>query len=349
MKKSLNRRAFLLSAATTTLAACRLDGRPRLNVFNWSSYIDPKSIEKFSREFGVRVRYAVYESNEEMLAKVMTGNSGWDVVFPTHSRIPPMARRGLIAPLDHRRLPNLQQLSAAFQQPVWDAQLQWGVPYMWNGTGIAYSQALEPPPRAWADLWSDRLRGRLTMLDDPEDVIGACLLKAGYAFGSEDREALNKARAEAIAEKRYIRAYLNAEVRDQLVAGDVLAAQMWSTTAKQALDAQQASRPLAFVYPAEGFPLYCDNAVILAESKRRELAHQFLDFLLRPEIAAANATVGETATCNEGGRMLLPAGERDSEVLYGTPEILKRGTWPVAPPPEAQRFRDRIWTEIKSA
>jgi len=348
VKPSVNRRAFLLSA-TTALAACQRDRRPRLNVFNWSSYIDPKSIEKFSQEFGVRVRYAVYESNEEMLAKVMTGNSGWDVVFPTHSRIPPMAHRGLIAPLDHRRLTNLHQLSAAFQRPVWDAELQWGVPYMWNGTGIAYSQSLQPAPRAWADLWSDRLRGRLTMLDDPEDVIGACLLKAGYPFGAEGREALMRARVEAIAEKRYIRAYLNAEVRDQLVAGDVLAAQMWSTTAQQALNAQQASRPLAFVYPAEGFPLYCDNAVILAESRRQELAHTFLDFLLRPEIAAANATVGETATCNEGGRMLLPASERDSAVLYGTPEILKRGTWPAAPPSDAQRMRDRIWTEIKSA
>jgi spermidine/putrescine transport system substrate-binding protein len=343
----MNRRAFLAGAGS--LAACQRDRRPRLNVFNWSSYIDPKSVDKFGQEFGVRVRYAVYESNEEMLAKVMTGNSGWDVVFPTHSRIPPMARNGLVARLNHQWLPNLHYLSTAFQRPVWDQELQWGVPYMWNGTGIAYNQALQPAPRAWADLWSDRLRGRLTMLDDPEDVIGACLLKAGLPFGDNDANALRKARAEAIAEKRYIRAYLNAEVRDQLVAGDVLAAQMWSTTAKQALDAQQASRPLAFVYPEEGFPLYCDNAVILAESRRAELAHEFLNFLLRPEIAAANATVGETATCNEGGRLLLPASERDSAVLYGTPEILKRGTWPSAPPPDAQRLRDRMWTEIKSA
>lgn len=344
----MNRRAFLLSSSAA-LAACSRDHRPRLNVFNWSSYIDPKSIGKFSREFGVRVRYAVYESNEEMLAKVMTGNSGWDVVFPTHSRIPPMARRGWLAPLDHRQLANLHCLSPEFQRPAWDASLEWGVPYMWNGTGIAYSQSLQPPPRAWADLWSDKLRGKLTMLDDPEDVIGACLLKAGLPFGAESRDALLRARAEAIAEKPFLRAYLNAEVRDQLVAGDVLAAQMWSTTAKQAIDAEQASRPLGFVYPKEGFPLYCDNAVILAESRRKELAHKFLNFLLRPDIAAANATVGETATCNEAGRMLLAPAQRDSEVLYGTPEILKRGTWPVAPPPDAQRLRDRIWTEIKSA
>ena len=120
----MNRRTFLASAAAASTSAaglngCHFDRRPRLNVFNWSSYIDPQTIEKFSAECGVRVRYAVYESNEEMLAKVVTGNSGWDIVFPTHSRIPPMARQGLLAKLDHRLLPHLHHLDPLFQAPVW--------------------------------------------------------------------------------------------------------------------------------------------------------------------------------------------------------------------------------------
>ena len=223
------------------------------------------------------------------------------------------------------------------------------IPYMWNATGIAYARSLEPAPSRWADLWSDRVRGRLTMLDDPEDVSGACLLKIGRSFDAQSREDLFAARAQAIAEKQYVRAYLNAEVRDQLVAGDVLAAQLWSTTAEQAILAEQSSHPLAFIYPAEGFPLYCDNAVILAESHRRELAHKFLDFLLRPAVAAANATVGESATCNGAGRLLLPESKRNSATLYPSPELLQRGIWPVAPPANIQRLRDRIWTEIKAA
>ena len=343
----MHRRAFLATASAT--AACTLDRRPRLNVFNWSSYIDPHTLEAFTTETGIRIRYAVYESNEEMLAKVMTGNSGWDIVFPTHSRIPPMARLGLLAELDHSKLPGLTNLDAAFQSPAWDPRLRWSTPYMWNATGITYSKSLHPSPVAWADLWSDRVRGRLTMLDDPEDVLGACLLKLHLPFGATNHADLDLARAAAIAQKNYLRAYLNAEVRDQLVAGDVLAAQLWSTTAQQAIGAQQASHPLGFSYPAEGFPLYCDNAVILAESRRRDLAHRFLDYLLRPAVAAANATVGESATCNRAGRLLLPPAARDSVVLYGTPEILSRGVWPVALPPDAQRLRDRIWTEIKSA
>ena len=93
----MNRRYFV--AGLAGLTACSRDPRPRLNVYNWSAYIAPETIPNFEAEFGVRVRYATYESNEEMLAKVIGGNSGWDIVFPTHSRLEPMRANGLLAPL----------------------------------------------------------------------------------------------------------------------------------------------------------------------------------------------------------------------------------------------------------
>lgn len=336
----MNRRTFL--AASAAVAACARDRRSRLNVYNWSTYIDPAMLARFERERGVRIYYGTYESNEEMLAKVTTGNSGWDVVFPTHSRLAPMARAGLIATLDHARLPSLGNLDARFRQPVWDARLRWGVPYMWNATGIAYNGAQTAAPRGWADLWSSGLRGRLTMLDDPEDVIGACLQKLGYPFGSIDARQLQAAKAAAIAQKQLLRAYLNAEVRDQLVSGDVLAAQLWSTTAAQAI---RGNAKIGFVYPDEGYPLYCDCAVILRESGRSGLAHDFLEFLLHSDVAASNARVAETATANGRAQDLLP---RDP-VLYPPDAIYRRGIWPEALPSAAQRYRDRLWTEIKSA
>jgi spermidine/putrescine transport system substrate-binding protein len=331
----MNRRVFLTASLAT---ACARDRRPRLNVYNWSTYIDPAMLARFERERGVRLRYGTYESNEEMLAKIMTGNSGWDVVFPTHSRLAPMARAGLIANLDHARLPSLPNLDARFQKPAWDPNLRWGVPYMWNSTGVAYSAVFAV--EGWAGLWSPNLRGRLTMLDDPEDVIGACLQKLGLPFGSIDERQLQAAKAEAVAQKPLLRAYLNAEVRDQLVSGDVLAAQLWSTTAAQAM---HGNANLRFVYPREGYPLYCDCAVILRESSRYELAHDFLEFLLHPDVAAANARVAETATANGAAPVT-----RDP-VLYPPNEIYQRGVWPEALPSAAQRYRDRLWTEIKSA
>jgi spermidine/putrescine transport system substrate-binding protein len=342
----MKRRTFLFGALAPATAACRHDRRPRLNVYNWSAYVAPGTIPNFEREFGVRVRYVIYESNEEMLAQVITGNSGWDVAFPTHNRVQPMAAMGLLAPLDHRRLKNLGNLEPQFQSPKWDTGLRWSVPYMWFGTGIVFNRSVAPPPRAWADLWDARLKGRLTMLDDPEDVIGACLKRLGLPFESTDPDQLRRAERALFEQKPLVRAYLNAEVRDQLVAGDVLVAQLWSTTAAQAIED---SRSLDFAFPGEGFPLYADSAVILRESRRQELAHEFIDYLLRPRVSADIAAATKTATANAAGRALLPDTLGANPALYPPPDVMRRGEWPGTLPPAAQRLRDRIWTEIKAA
>ena len=340
----MNRRSFL--AGLAGLAGCARDKRPRLNVYNWSSYIAPETIPSFEAEFGVRVRYGTYESNEEMLAKVFTGNSGWDIAFPTHTRLQPMREYGLLAPLNHEWLPHLANLDTRFRAPVWDPELRWGVPYMWNGTGIVYNRGVQPAPARWSDLWDARLKNRLTMLDDPEDMLGACLKKLGYSFSATDPRQLHAAEEAAIAQKPLLRAYLNAEVRDQLVSGDVLVAQLWSTTAQQAIDA---APNLAFAYPEEGFPFYCDCAVVLRESGRVRLAHQFLDFLLRPKVSAQIVEATKTATANGGAQDLLPESVRTNPVLYPPASTFDRGEWPKTLPAATQRLRDRIWTEIKSA
>lgn len=338
----MNRRVFLMGIAGA--AGCARG--PRLNVYNWSNYVAPDTISNFAREFGVHVRYATYESNEEMLAKVLSGNSGWDVVFPTHNRIPPMRLYGLLAPIDHARLPNLPNLEPRFQSPPWDPHLLSCVPYMWGATGIAYNRSVLPPPLAWADLWNPRLKGRLTMLDDPEEVLGACLLKLRLSYNSTDDQSLRRAEREAIAQKPILRAYLNAEFRDQLVAGDLLVAHSWATTAQQAIDA---APQLAFAYPTEGFPLYADNAVILRESRRAALAHEFINYLLRARVAAAIVETSRTATANGAAQALLPDALRRNTTLFPTAETLTRGQWIATMPAAVQRLRDRMWTEIKSA
>lgn len=339
----MNRRMFLMSVAGA--AGCSR-ARPRLNVYNWSNYVAPETIPNFEGEFGVSVRYGIYESNEEMLAKVMTGNSGWDVVFPSNYIVTPLRAYRLLAPIQHDKLHNLQNLDATFHKPHWDPNLDWCVPYGWGASGILFSRTVQPAPKSWADLWDPRLRGRETMLDDPGEVLGACLKKLGKSINSVNPLELANAKREAIAQKPLLRAYLNAEVRDQVVSGDVLAAQGWATMAAQAM---LASRELDFAFPSEGFSLYADNAVVLRESRRIELAHKFVDYLLRPEVSAAVVTATRTAIANGAARALLPPELRDSPLLYPSGEVMRRGEWFETLPPEGQRLRDRIWTEIKSA
>lgn len=339
----MRRRTFFLSIAGAAGCTPR---RQRLNVFNWSNYIAPDTLSRFEAETGVQVRYGIYESNEEMLARVMSGNSGWDVVFPTNYYIRPMREMGLLARLDRARLPGVGSLFPHFAEPSWDAGLEWSVPYMWGSSGIMYNSKVSPAPVRWADLWDDRFRGRMTMLDDPAEVLGASLLKLGYSLNSPDEGELRAAQREALRQKPMLRAYLNAEVRDQLVAGDVLAAQLWATTAQQAMD--QAPH-LRFVYPEEGFPLYADCCAVLAESHRPELAHRFIEFLLRPEVAAEIVLHSRTATANLAAWRRLPVEVAALPALYPEKRVLARGQWFATLPGPTLKLRDRIWTEIKAA
>ena len=338
----MNRRTFLLGAAASM--ACNRG--PRLNIFNWSDYVAPDTIPNFEREFGLRVRYGTYESIPEMLAKVMTGNSGWDVIFPSAEYIQPMRAMGLLRELRHEWLPNLANLDRQFQQPPWDPGLEWCVPYMHGATGIVYQKSLGWSPLAWSDLWDTRLAGKLTMLDDPPEVFAACLKTLGFSLNSANPTQLRAAEQRALAQKPLVRAYLNAEVRDQLVAGDVGAAQAWAVTAAQAIAA--APEKLAFSFPVEGFPRYADNVAILRESSRQEAAHRFIDYLLRPKVAAAIVETTRTAACNGAASRYLPDALRSDPVLYPPAEILLRGEWFAPQSAASQSLRDRLWTEIKA-
>jgi spermidine/putrescine transport system substrate-binding protein len=185
------------------------------------------------------------------------------------------------------------------------------------------------------------------MLDDPPEVLGACLKLLGYSLNSREPEQLREAQQAAIEQKRVLRAYLNAEVRDQLVAGDIAAAQAWAVTAGQAI----ASAPdrLAFAFPREGFARFADTMAILRESRRVESAHRFIDYLLRADVSADIVAATQTATANAAALKLLPAALRENPVLYPSAETLARGEWFEPQPAASQRLRDRLWTEIKSA
>ncbi len=341
----VDRRTFLLGVAGAA-NGCVSSSKRRLNVFNWDAYVAQNTISEFERRYDCRVRYAVYASAEEMLAKVMSGNSGWDVVFPSNSFIEPMRELKLLLQLDRRRLHNLHYLEPGFRKPEWDPALDWCVPYMHSATGILYSKKAAIAPRSWADLWRDSYARRVTMLDDPAEVFGACLKRLGHSVNSGKQEELQQARDLAIQQKPLLRAYLSEQVRDQVAAGDVLAAQMWAQVAQVAMD--EASQ-LDFSFPEEGFALYADNCCILRESKHQELAYRFLDYLLEPQVAAAIASEIHAGTTNAGARALLPPKQRENPVLYPGSDVLARGEWFRSLPPGVQRLRDRYWTEIKSA
>lgn len=338
-----SRRTFLLGLSG--LAGCFAPHRPRLNVINYSDYIGPTTIADFEKEFQVEVRYSsVIEGSEEVIAKTISGNSGWDVVFPENRLVEPMRAMGLLQRLDHALLPNLKELSDRFRRPVWDPQLDWNVPYLWSCCGILHNS--QYAVTGWNDFFTEKLRGRTTMLDEPSEVFAVCLKLLGYSINSDSPDELRKAQRLALDHKRYLRAYLNTEVRDQVAAGDVLAAQLWAGSSQLTIDEAPALR---FTHPREGFSLYCDCVAILAESRRRELAHHFINYLYRPAVAAAITQASRGSTPTRSAAALLPAESRQLTTLFPGEEILSRGEWFQTASGETQRLRDRLWTEIKAA
>ena len=282
-----------------------------------------------------------------MLAKVMSGNSGWDVIFPSAEYIQPMRDMGLLARLNHAWLPNLSNLDRQFQQPPWDPGLEWSVPYMHGSTGIVYQKSLGWSPRAWSDLWDARLAGKLTMLDDPPEVFAACLKTLGYSLNSADPGQLKAAQQRAIAQKPLVRAYLNAEVRDQLIAGDVAAAQAWAVTAAQAIAAAPGQARVRV--PVRRLPALCRQR---RDPARKQPPGSRSSLHRLPAAAAgrrrdrrdhAHGGLQRSGTCNS-----CPTRCDPIPVLYPPAEILARGEWFTPQSAASQRLRDRLWTEIKT-
>ena len=288
-----------ISLAAAAAVSCARDPRPRLNVYNWSTYIDPAMFELLRAERGVRLRYGTYESNEEMLAKAMTGNSGWDVVFPTHSRLAPMARNGLLAhsiiAVCHRSATSTPDFRPGMGSRICAGACRTcGTPRGWFTTARRSAvprmgRALEPG--------FERTRHHARRSGRRDRRVAA---EAGLSVRFDRPGQLQAARAEAIAQKRLLRAYLNAEVRDQLVVGrcarcadlvDYRGA--GHAAAARARLRVSGGRVIRFIATA---PRSCGKA------RRYELAHEFLDFLLRPDVAAANARAADTATANGAAR-----------------------------------------------
>ena len=342
----ISRRSFLATAVALT--GCRRHrAGGEVSVYCWSDYIAADTVAAFEHETGLRVNYETFESQEEMLAKILAGGGGWDVVFPGNTLIGPMVRRGLIREIDHQRLSNLANLEARFLDPPWDRGVRHSVPYMWGLSGFVYNRkALGRAATAWADLWDPALRGKITMLDDPAEVLGACLKKLGHSLNSIDERELQAARAEALRQKPLLRAYLNAEVKPQLIAGDVWAAQLWNGDAYQAI---AENKDLAYCLPSEGFALYADSAVILTQSRNPGSAYRWIDYLLRPDVSASIARSTMFPTPNARALELLDPDLRTNPDLYPSPERLTNAEWFAEISSEGQSLRDRIWTEIKAA
>ena len=354
-----SRREFLAGAGRAVLGAAALagcrsrgDGAPRagsevlgdleseLGIYNWSDYIDPEVLRGFEREFGVRITYDTYESSEELVARLQAGAAGYDLVVPTTYAVTALIATGLIAPLSKRYLERLGNIAPVFRGLAHDPDNRYTVPWQWGMTGIAWRRDLvAAPPTSWGVFLEAALAGKMTMLDDPRDVLGAFLRLRGRSINSVHPEELAQAGRDAAQAKRHLKAYLSAPVKGQLVTGDVWLAQLWDGDAAQARREQPA---LAWTLPAEGSTLWIDSLVVPAAAPHPRAAHAFIDYTLRPDIAAMIA-----AKTGYGSPNQAAVAQMADPVPY--PSAADLGRLEVQQDlGAATELWDRIWTEVKS-
>lgn len=351
----------LLAALVAALAACGGGGGGgseggTLYLYNWGDYIDPELLEEFRSESGVQVVVDTYETNEDMIAKVRAGGSGYDVVVPSDYAVQVMVAESLLEPLDTAKLSNLGNLDPALQGLYFDPTNAHSVPYLYGTTGIAYSrQAFPGGVDSWATLFDpaqlEAVRGKASMLDDEREAPGAALRYLGTSLNSTDPAMLEQAKALLLAQKPFLAAYNSGNFQRLLASGEYLLAQAYSGDALLARrgleDEFSGNADIAFVIPQEGGTIWMDNLAILADSPNKAAAHSFIDFMLRPEIGARNAEYVGYLTPNKAAREQLSAelkalyaeGFAPDEATYERLEWIERGAG-------TEVFSD-LWAEVK--
>lgn len=325
----------------------------KLFVYNWEDYIHPRTIPHFEKTFGVKVTYDTFPSNEHLLAKLQAGAARYDVIFPTHNFLPIYRAQGLLAPLNHEHLPNLQHVHTKFLNTPFDPGNTYAVPYGWGMTGIAHNTKHTQDDThlgSWALLFqeSQKYARKIGFTDEREEVIAAALLSLGYAANSRNKDELRQAGEVLLRLKPRIKAfYPGVELRKALMTEDVVVAQSWSG---EVVKARAKNAAVAWNIPKEGGTGWFDTMVIPKKAAHKLTAEVFINFMLRPDVAADNANTTGYATANRTAVEQYVAPQVvNNPAIYPSDEALGRITFLETIPDELLPTYDAIWTRLLGA
>jgi spermidine/putrescine transport system substrate-binding protein len=322
-RKRVSRRRFLQATGyggmAAFLAACarefgrepRATGEPaprltgeiedELVVYNWAAYLNPATIKAFEKEFGVKVRASdFYESNEEMIAKLKGGATGYDLIAPTGSYIPAMAEEGLLMPLDTSRIPNLANVGDRFMGFEWDPDNRYHVPKDWGTTGVGYLQKfVDENVTSWRQFFElgEKYSGKYTVLDSQYEVVGAALKMLGYSYNSGSQEEIDQALDVLIPFKPHIASITSSQYRELMGRGDTWLALGWNGDFFYVYEDQPSVK---YVVPDEGTEYWIDVWSIPADAPHPVAAHEFMNWILTPENQGRETNYTYYASCVEG-------------------------------------------------
>ncbi len=356
MKKSYTRREFLELSALAAAGAAVLpsllmeacsSGKNTVNFFNWSRYIAPNTLPRFTQKTGIKVNYEEFSSEDAMFAKLKSGAQGYDLAVVTDYLVPKFKALGLIDEFPDGSVPNAKNIAPHFRRPPYDPSGAYALPYLWGTTGIGFNRLdLKKRPDSWHDLWNPLYAGKISMLDDARDCVATALLMLNRPEGTQDPKILDQAKQLLISQRPLVYQYSNDTYIDSLSAGNVFLAMGWSG---DVLQASEENSHIDYTIPKEGSYLWVDNLCLIHNSPHKKEALELANYLLEGKVAADIANFVRYATPNAAALPHIAPSLLHDPRIYPTPTINRRLRFTAIINDETERKWNQIWMEVKAA
>lgn len=333
--------AFASPAAPPAAAAPR-----KLTIAIWSNYMPDAVLADFEKEHGCKVEIPWnYGSNDELLSRLQSKETGFDLAFPSDLVLPVLISQGLLERIDPAKVPGLAHLDPAFRGRKADPKDEWSVPYTWGTVGIAWrTDKVKGPLDSWAVFGDAKATGENAyLLEEARDVVAAAMLLHGRSVNSVEPAHLAEAKATLLGWRKAVKGFTG-EVKDHLLSGEAYVIQAYNGDAAQAMAER---KDIAFAVPKEGGILWVDNLVIPKGAPERDLAHAFVEFVLRPEVAARISEGIRYAVPNRDAYDKVAKEIRENPVIYAPEDVRKRLQQEVDLGNDLKRITD-LWSEVRA-
>lgn len=361
---SKKQEAVTSPVSTGAAVSALTDDEKVLNVYNWSDYIAEDTVKNFEAKYGIKVNYDVFDSNELVETKMLSGSSGYDIVVPSSQFMERQVKAGVFAKLDKSLLPNLSHLdpTTVKQVAMYDPNNEHAVPYMWSTDGIGYNVdkvkqlAPDAPLDSWALIFDPKYAAKLkdcgiSILDTASDIRSIVLLYLGKDPNSQSPEDLKLVEAQLMKIRPYVRKINSSQYIEDLANGDLCVAIGYNGDVLQARDRAFEAKNginIAYVIPKEGSIVTIDTMVIPADAKHQKNAHLFMNYLMEPEVAAANSNKVNYANGNVASEKFLNESVKNDPAVYPTAEIKAKLTPELSIADEYNRLLTRTWTRFQT-
>jgi spermidine/putrescine-binding protein len=316
-----------------------------VTVYCWSEYLPEGVRDEFTKRTGIKVNHKTFDSNEKLLEELQAGAADYDVVMPSDYTVQICKRQDLIRKIDKSRIANWKNLDPKMLGREWDRNNEYAMPYFWGTTGIGYSKKDFPNGvDSWNAVFDARYSGKILMLNDAREVLGAALLTMGKSINEKDPNVLRQAGEKIKAQKKLVKVYDSDDFHSVLARGEVALAQGFNGQLAKVISENKDK--FGYSVPKEGATMWIDAFCIPAKAKNVDAAHEFLNFVLDPQIGGQLVNEVSYASANLAARKHVKEEILKDPNIYHPDDVIRRTQAMIDVGDEVTEQIDKIWEQV---